>query len=125
MKQKQLGIWMDHTNAHLITLHNGETETKTIDVMSDSDKQDETLFKGERNLHHKKQQEELAYFKKIAAVILDFEKVLLFGPTHAKTELLNLLKADHHFDKIKIEIKQTDKLTENQQNAFVKAYFIA
>ena len=48
---------------------------------------------------------------------------MLFGPTNAKTELLNLLKADHHFDKINIETKQADKMTENQQHAFVREYF--
>ncbi len=36
---------------------------------------------------------------------------------------LNVLKADHHFDKINIETRQTDKMTENQQHAFVKEYF--
>ena len=35
----------------------------------------------------------------------------------------NILKADHHFDKINIETRQVDKMTENQQHAFVKEYF--
>ena len=48
---------------------------------------------------------------------------MLFGPTDAKTELFNLLKADHHFDKINIETKHADKMTENQQHAFVREYF--
>ncbi|MBK8348850.1 MAG: hypothetical protein IPL08_15010 [Saprospiraceae bacterium] len=50
--------------------------------------------------------------------------VLLFGPTDAKAELLHLIQADHHFDKIKFEVKSTDKMTENQENAFVKDYFL-
>jgi len=40
-----------------------------------------------------------------------------------KVELLNTLRADHLFAKIKIEVKQTGKLTENQQHAFVREYF--
>ena len=35
----------------------------------------------------------------------------------------NVLRTDHRFAKIKIEMKQTDKMTENQQHAFVKEYF--
>jgi len=33
------------------------------------------------------------------------------------------LKTDHHFDKIKIEVKSTDKMTEMEQHAFVKDHF--
>jgi len=56
-------------------------------------------------------------------VIKNYDEVLLFGPSEAKAELYNILKAEHQFTKIKIEIKQTDKLTENQQHAFVRDYF--
>jgi len=53
----------------------------------------------------------------------DYDEVLLFGPTNAKNELVNILKVDHHFDEIKIEVKPADKMTENQQLAFVKEHF--
>jgi len=42
----------------------------------------------------------------------DYEEVLLFGPTNAKNELFNLLKDDRHFEKIKIEVKSGDKMTD-------------
>lgn len=56
-------------------------------------------------------------------MIKNYNKVILFGPTDAKTELLNTLKGDHHFSKIEREAKQADKMTENQQYTFVKEYF--
>jgi len=56
-------------------------------------------------------------------VIKNYEDVIIFGPTNAKSELLNILKADHHFEKIKLEIEQTDKMSQNQQHAFVTDYF--
>ena len=74
-------------------------------------------------MHHKEGHEQLAYYEAIAAEIKQYEEVLLLGPTDAKVDLLNLLKADHHFDKINIETRPTDKMTENQQHAFVKKYF--
>ena len=49
--------------------------------------------------------------------------MLLFGPTTAKDELHNLLKADHNFEKIKIDVKQSDKMSDNQQQAFVNEHF--
>jgi hypothetical protein len=33
------------------------------------------------------------------------------------------LRADHLFAHIKIEVEQADKMTENQEHAFVKTYF--
>jgi hypothetical protein len=82
------------------------------------------LAKGEKAMHHKEQHEELAYYQEIGTAIKDCTEVLLCGPTEAKTELLDILRADHHFDKIKIEVVPADKMTENQQHAFVKEYFL-
>ena len=74
-------------------------------------------------MHQKEQHEHYDYYKKIGEAIRNYQDVLLFGPTTAKTELFNMLKADHHFEKIKIETKHADKMTVNQQHAFVKEYF--
>ena len=123
MKTKQIGIWMDHATANLMEMTSGDMETKTINSKFTHEEKENTLQKGEKAMHHKEQHVQLAYYKEIAAVIKDYKELLLFGPTDAKTELLNLLKADHHFDKINIEIKQADKMTDNQQHAFVREYF--
>lgn len=123
MKTKQIGIWMDHASAHLMSITSDEMETKIIDSKFTHEEKEETLHKGEKAMHHKEEHEQLAYYKAIAEEIKQYEEVLLFGPTDAKTELVNLLKADHHFDKIDIETRQADKMTENQQHAFVKEYF--
>ncbi|MEI9909275.1 MAG: hypothetical protein WDO71_06225 [Bacteroidota bacterium] len=74
-------------------------------------------------MHNKEQHQQSEYYRKLGEVIRNYEAVILFGPTSAKAELLNLLKADNRFTKIKIEIRQTDKMTENQQYAFVREYF--
>ena len=74
-------------------------------------------------MHNKEQHEQSEYYKKLEEVILKYDDVIHFGPTDAKVELLNDLRTDNRFAKIKIEIKQADKMTENQQHAFVKDYF--
>ncbi len=120
---KQIGIWMDHANAHLIeyTKETGDT----VIIPSGLSREDESLAagKGEKTLHHKQQQHEAAFYKKLAEVIGHYQGVLLFGPTDAKLELFNFLKKDHHFDHIQIEVKQADKMTGNQQHAFVREHF--
>ncbi|MGP8215239.1 MAG: hypothetical protein ACLQQ4_06730 [Bacteroidia bacterium] len=118
-----LGIWMDHSNAHLMEFTLDPIETKTIKSEFTHRQKEHSLGKSENLIHNKEQHEQSEYYKKLGEVIKDYEDVVLFGPTEAKVELLNTLRADHHFEKIKIETRQTDKMTENQQYAFVKNYF--
>ena len=115
---------MDHSNAHLMEFENAASGSKTIapaftQLLKESGSNDS----GEHIMHNKEQQQQSAFFKELGEVIKKYEEVILFGPTDAKTELLNMLKKDHHFDKIKIDIRQADKMSENQQHAFVREYF--
>src|SRR5664279_2544159 len=121
--EKYLGICMDHSSAYLMELENSHIETKIITSSFSHQVKEQTLEKSEKEAHHKENHEELAYYKEIGKAILNYENVLLFGPTEAKTELLNLVRRDHHFDKIKIVIKSADKMTDNQSHAFVRNYF--
>ena len=120
---KNLGIWMDHASANLMEYPTDSIESKTIESKFTSEVKAQILNKGESHMHNKEQNQQSEYYKKLGEAILDYNEVILFGPTDAKFELLNVLKADHHFDKINIEIKQADKMSDNQQLAFVKEYF--
>lgn len=81
------------------------------------------MGKSEKLMHNKEQHEQSEYYKKLGETIISYDEVILFGPTDAKIELFNVLRADQRFAKIKIEIKQTDKMTENQEHAFVREHF--
>jgi stalled ribosome rescue protein Dom34 len=120
---RRIGIWMDHAEAHLMELID-ETITKNK-IMTDftSTEREESLSRSEHIMHHKEQQLQHEYYTKIAESIKEFGNVVIFGPTTAKNELYNLLKSDPHFENIRIEVKSTDKLTEHQQEAFVKHHF--
>ncbi len=120
---KKIGIRMDHSNADLIEFNTATLQTKTIDSKFTHEVKESTLSKSEQLMHNKEQHQQSEYYKKLGEVIKNYDEVILFGPTEAKTELLNVLKADHLFSKIHIEVKNTDKMTENQQHAFVKEYF--
>ena len=124
--KKQLGIWMDHSNAYLLQFTNNTIETSTIESTPENQlNEDDLYYKDESHKLNKEEGLLSAYYKKIGNVIQDYDEVLLFGPTNAKTELVNTLKNDHHFNKVKIEVKSADKMTENQQQAFVKEHFNA
>lgn len=120
--KKQLGIWLDHSVAHLIELHHDSFLSFTLDAQTGE--QDEELNTLDESMIQNKEQDQLSsYFKKLSDVIKDYDEVILFGPTDAKRELFNSLKSDRHFEKIKIEVRSADKMTENQQLAFIKDYF--
>ena len=121
-KTKKLGIWMDHSIAHIIEYKNNSISSKTI--ASDSSQGEKENIGKDESLRQNTEQDQLSeFFKKLSTVIIDYQEVLLFGPTNAKTELHNLLKEDSGFNSIKIEIETTDNLTKNQIQAYVKEHF--
>ena len=117
-----LGIWMDHATANLINL-NSKKHSRSITSEFTFNTKEEALNRSESLMHNKRQQMHQAYYKEIAAVILKYENVLLFGPTNAKTELHNYLNKDLHFKNITIDIESADKMTDNEKDAFVKNHF--
>lgn len=121
--KKRLGIWMDHSSAHIIEVTGQPVETNTLESDFTHAEKEGSLTKSEHVMHNKEQHEQADYYKKLGEMILNYDEVLLFGPTDAKLELANILKADHHFDKIKIETEGADKMTEGQQHAFVREHF--
>ena len=123
MISKSLGIFMDHANAHLIEFSAEPIATITISSDFTHEEKIDTLAKGEYTMHNKEQQQQHAFYTKLGTAIKQYTDVLLFGPTNAKVELLNMLKDNHAFNNIKINIADSDKMTENQQYAFVKHYF--
>jgi len=122
-KATAIGIWMDHKDAHLIEWTTPTMETKTITSAFTHQQKEHSVGESEKLMHNKEQHDQGAYYKHLGEVILNYKEVLLFGPTEAKTELFNLLKSDHRFSEIRFQIKSADKMTENQQHAFVRDHF--
>lgn len=120
---KQIGIFMDHTHAHVMEYKGQEVVCTSLEKHSIDHGERHNSDKGEAQINTKEAIEQKAYYARLGEAIKTSDEVLLFGPTQAKVELLHLLRADKHFSHIKIEVKNSDKLTENQQHAFVKAHF--
>jgi stalled ribosome rescue protein Dom34 len=74
-------------------------------------------------MHNKEQQMHESYYKEIADKILNYDHILLFGPTNAKNELYNFLMEDLHFEEIEIDVEATDKMFENERKAFVINFY--
>lgn len=121
--KKKLGIWMDHSDACLISLNNKSSEIKTISNPFNHAEKEEALSRSENLMHNKNQQQQAAYYKDLADTIVSYDEVILFGPTNAKTELMNIMQSDLRFEKIKFDVVPSDKMTDNQKKAFVKDHF--
>ena len=121
--KQQVGVYMDHANAHIMEFTIDPIATSTIESTFTHQIKEDTLEKSEYLMHNKEQHQQAAFYKKISNAIKPYDHIILFGPTEAKVELFNILKADSAFAKTNITVKQTDKLTENQQHAFVKDHF--
>lgn len=119
---KKLGIWMDHASAHVMEFRDGAIVTKTIELKPAEEKE-YGFRRNEMMIHQKEQHQASEYYKKLGEVIKNYDDVVLFGPTDAKVELFNHLVKDHGFNKVKIKTEHADKMTENQQHAFIKKYF--
>ncbi|MBK7681786.1 MAG: hypothetical protein KA347_01175 [Bacteroidia bacterium] len=121
--KKYLGIWMDHRSANIMEYKIDAIETNIIDSKFTKEEKSESLGKSENIMHNKEQQKQSEFYQNLGAIIRNYDEVLLFGPTDAKLELFNILRADTHFEKVNIKIEQADKMTENQQHSFVKKHF--
>jgi hypothetical protein len=122
-KVKQLGIWMDHSKAILIELYDHKLFSKEI-VIKQTPMETPNVDTHEIKDHSKEQtHNQSVFFKEISDTIRNYRNVLLFGPTDAKNELFNLLKADHNFSDTTIELKTTDNMTTVEKQEFVVRYF--
>lgn len=120
---KNIGIYMDHAAAHLMELKNDKITSQSITSEFTYQEKERTIRKSENVMHNKEQHQQAKYYSSIKDVTKNYESILLFGPTNAKNELLNLMKEDRHFENIKIETVDADKMTENQQHVFIKKHF--
>jgi len=90
---RHLGIWMDHSTAHLIELEAETGITQTIESDFTHQEKEKSLSKSENVMHNKEQHSHTDYYRKLGEVIKNYDEVLLFGPTEAKAELFNILVA--------------------------------
>jgi len=120
---KKLGIWMDYCTADLIEYNLNSYEIKSIDSGFSLQEIKEIVDNSDGLMNNKENQQLTNYFKRISQQIKEYNELVLFGSTDAKVELHAVLKEEHPYQNLKIEIKNTDKMTDNQKKYFVKIYF--
>jgi hypothetical protein len=137
MKMKEyVGIWIDHEKAfiaamagHQVTINNivsnvdGHIRLSGGSRASTPYGPQEGPSEGRRE--ERRRQKLRQYYKKIIRIISDAEKIFVFGPGEAKTELVKEMKKSKDLSSRIVRTETTDKMTERQIKAKVRKFFIS
>jgi stalled ribosome rescue protein Dom34 len=133
--KKEIGLWVDHREAIIVILGEGEEETRHIDSKSGkhirySGSSHSKTPQGLKEVTSEDQRDRKftntlnKFYDEIIAVIRDAEIIQIFGPGEAKGELEKRL--EHEGLKAHIlAVETTDKMTDRQISAKVRERFPA
>jgi stalled ribosome rescue protein Dom34 len=120
-RKKQVGVWLDSHQAFIVSAPSGE--------FGMADEVDTTAPEHNRTSEHTINQAEKAlkmkHYHTVAAQIMGYDHILLFGPGTAQEEMRNLLSEDIHFRDKKVVIDSASQMTQNQMVAKVREFFDA
>lgn len=120
---KKIAVYMDHFMASIIEYAETATVIKKINSEFNYFEKQEILQKGESHLHNKDKNRQHEFYLKLCDELHNYESILLFGSTNAKAEFAYVLQTNNKFSDVEITIKNTDKLSENEQLEFVNDCF--
>jgi len=77
----------------------------------------------EKTNHNISQNELKTYIKILEDKLLTYDDILIFGQGKAKDLLNNHLNESKHFERTRITLRNSDKITKSQKLAFVRDYW--
>ena len=131
--KKEVGLWIDHRKAVIVTITNGIEETREIEsnmekhVRFSSGTHSEAPNNSQGSAAEDMRDRQFGnhldhYYEEIIAIIRDADSIWIIGPGEAKGELENRLKHDALGASIG-GIETDDKLTDHQIAAKVREHF--
>jgi stalled ribosome rescue protein Dom34 len=119
--KKLVGIWLDSSKAVIITQDAAESGSYRI---HETVKGREKHGGGsEHSMNNAKQSEDLKYMKSVAALLLPYDEIFIFGPGQSQEQLQHHLKAQPQFSNKKMTVNSSGQLTDNQAVAAVREFF--
>lgn len=129
--KKEVGLWIDHRQAVIVTLVDQVEEIKRItsDIeqlvrysgASHGSRDDTTEIRRDRQ--DRRFEDHLSrYYGEVITSLRDAYSILIFGPGEAKGELQKQLESQALGERI-VGVETTDKMTEGQVAAKVRDYF--
>ena len=128
--KKELGLWIDHREAVIVTLASkGSAAGETINhIHSDMEEQGRFSANAPDGSPEDRRDRRFGghlhqYYAEVITAIRDADSILIFGPGEAKGELKTQLEHEKLGGRI-VEVETVDKLTEPQIVANVRHYFL-
>ncbi|MBC7877903.1 MAG: hypothetical protein H7Y59_12110 [Anaerolineales bacterium] len=121
--KKEIGLWIDHRKAVIVTIKDGDEEIKTIN----SNMEKHVRFtsedgRGEDTRDRQFDNHLNSFYDEVIAYIRDATSVQIFGPGEAKGELEK--RIEHEGIKTPVTIEAADKMTDGQVSAKVREHFL-
>ena len=132
-EKKKAGIWLDHSVAHLIKLKNEkmvvenifsgvETHLRYKGESGTGTKLGKTRSTNKELSKHRREENQLhEYYKTLTDSIKKYDVIFLFGPTTAKSELLNWIRDKKSVNDKTFIVDSAEEMTFNQMVSKVKA----
>jgi hypothetical protein len=121
------GVWIDHKQAIIVFLSGDEVTTKTVESEVGSHGRYSARTSpnegGEKKYEERFGQQLHKYYDEVISELGKPEALLIFGPGEAKLELKERLGHSKARSETATEIETSDKLTDPQIVAKVKAHF--
>ena len=131
---RDVGIWIDHEKAFIVTTVGGEATVKRVDSGAEGhfhvsggsrsrspygpqDVVSEHKHEERRRLHLQK------YYRRIVKLCSIANELLIFGPGEAKTELMREIGRSKDLSQRVVGVEATDKMTQAQIVAMVRKRF--
>lgn len=126
-----IGIWIDNSKARIISpekiiktiLSNIDTKPRLEGQGKEQGRFGKQYISFEKSKKNKLQHQKNEFLKEVVLEIKPYNQFLIFGPAQMKKELGNLILGDYQLKNRFIELKTTEKMTDKQLIAFVKAFF--
>lgn len=132
--KKQIGLWIDHERAFIVSLVAGREEITII--TSDVESHIKSVggsrtaspygpqdVATEKKLERKRKQHLHKFYQKIIPALKDAQQIFIFGPGVAKAELEKECDKNKEMIGKIVHIQSADKMTEAQIVAKVKNFF--
>lgn len=126
MMKTELGLWIDHRTAVIVTIVDGKEEINRINSDIEQSEQipastPQSRPEDRNDRHFGKQLGQ--YYAEVIAAIKHADSILILGPGEAKGELQKLLVHEKLGDRI-VGIETVDKMTEPQIVANIRSSFL-
>jgi stalled ribosome rescue protein Dom34 len=121
----QIGIWIDHQKAVIVSLSGDAANAKTVasDVGPHTHYAGSQVSGGEKKYEARHDQDLTRFYDEVIDQLGQPAAVLIIGPGEAKLQLKERLGRSSAFSKIPVGVETADRLTDPQVIAAVKEYF--